>query len=122
MDEKMKHFWVKQTNEILKQRDGSYVGYIQERRGIILSGASSITGDEEETSYKLEARYVPDKKRLKFRLYCWKHPHWEEIAVNKDNSILYGMAHYIENITEENVENEVRKYFDEFKKHVENLE
>lgn len=117
MAEVLPRVWVDQGIEILKQRDGSYEAYIQERRGFILSGAGGVVNGEYENQFKLEARYVPSEKTLKFRIYIQKPGtfQWQNLGVNNENKIPpYGMKHYIENVEPKDADSEVSKYFSEF--------
>ena len=118
MDEQMPNFWVKTgLREPLTSRIGRYVNTAQFRTGTILSG-SPVSG---QVAYKLEARYVEEEQRLKFRLYK-EHMYrnmWEEVPVNPDNTILYGMPHYIDNVEPNQVDKVVGAYFEEFREHVE---
>lgn len=112
--ERMPHFWVfeNEDEKLVSRR----TLFIQIKCGTIISGAAI----ESEDAFKLDARFLPELKRLKFRLSKWtQYPaKWNEFPINADNTIMFGMPHYLNNIEPEHVEYKIRCYFAEFEQHV----
>ncbi len=116
MDELAPRFWKKTriNTPLVNSHSRSIV--VQQRRGIIISGVASYVED----SFKLQARYLPDSKLLKFTLFkkAFGSHRWSKIPVKPDNTILYSLLHHIKDVEPNNVDSVVDAYFSEFTQNV----